>query len=192
MNKEDIIQQAVAYIKLLFAGNSDGHDAEHTMRVYRNAQFILESYPEADRFITLLAALLHDADDHKLFKTENHENARCFLREHGIADETIRTICEIIGAVSFSQNRGKTPETLEGKIVQDADRLDALGAVGIARTFAYGGKAGRSLDDSIQHFHEKLLLLKDEMNTDAAKQIAVLRHRYMEEFLYEYNRETGK
>jgi uncharacterized protein len=154
MNKEDIIQQAVEYIKLLFAGNSDGHDAEHTMRVYRNAQFILESYTEADRFITLLAALLHDADDHKLFKTENHENARCFLREHGIADETIRTICKIIGAVSFSQNRGKKPETLEGKIVQDADRLDALGAVGIARTFAYGGKAGRSLDDSIQHFHE--------------------------------------
>ena len=192
MNREEILQQAAEYAERLFAGNADGHDAQHTMRVYKNAQRILDACPEADRFVTLLAALLHDADDHKLFRTENNENARAFLRKHGLPDEMTERICDVINAVSFSRNKGKTPETPEGKIVQDADRLDALGAVGIARTFAYGGRAGRSLDDSIQHFHEKLLLLKNQMNTDTAKQIATLRHRYLEEFLREYDHETGK
>ena len=192
MNKDDIIQRAMNYAERLFAGNSDGHDALHTLRVYKNAQLILESYPEADRFVTLLAALLHDADDHKLFKTENNENARAFLRENGLSDETIEQICDTINVVSFSKNKGRTPETPEGKIVQDADRLDALGAIGIARTFAYGGKAGRSLDESIQHFYDKLLLLKDQMNTDAAKQIAAERHSFMTDFLQEYDLETGK
>jgi len=190
MNKDEIIRQAIDYVERLFEGNSDGHDAQHTFRVYKNAQLISESYPEADCFIISLAALLHDADDHKLFRTGNNDHARAFMHGHGIPDETIETICRIINAVSFSQNRGRVPETQEGKIVQDADRLDALGAVGIARTFAYGGKAGRSLDDSIQHFHDKLLLLKDEMNTDAARQMAVRRHEYMTRFLQEYNRET--
>ena len=191
MNNEEIIQQAIAYAERLFAGNSDEHDALHTMRVYKNALLLLESCPEADRMITLLAALLHDADDHKLFRTEHNANARAFCSAHGLTDETTDRICETINAVSFSQNKGRTPETPEGKIVQDADRLDALGAVGIARTFAYGGKAGRSLDESIQHFHEKLLKLKDSMNTDAAKQIAALRHSYLLGFLQEYNLETG-
>ena len=192
MNKDDIIQRAMKYAERLFAGTSDGHDALHTLRVYKNAQLILESYPEADRFVTLSAALLHDADDHKLFKTENNANARAFLRENGLPDETIEQICDAINVVSFSKNKGRTPETPEGKIVQDADRLDALGAIGIARTFAYGGKAGRSLDESIQHFYDKLLLLKDQMNTDAAKQIAAERHSFMTDFLREYDLETGK
>ena len=77
-------------------------------------------------------------------------------------------------------------------IVQDADRLDAMGALGIARTFAYGGKTGRSLDESIQHFYDKLLLLKDQMNTDTAKQIAAERHSFMTDFLREFDQETGK
>ena len=115
MMHNEITEKAVQYIKKLFEGNSDGHDAQHTLRVYKNVQLISESYPEADSFITALAALLHDADDHKLFETENNANAR---------------------------------------------------------SFAYGGKAGRSLDDSVQHFYDKLLLLKDEMNTEAAKEIA--------------------
>lgn len=189
MMHNEIIEKAVQYIKKLFEGNSDGHDAQHTLRVYKNVQLISESYPEADSLITALAALLHDADDHKLFKTENNANARSFLQENGVPDESTEKICEIINAVSFSKNKGKTPETLEGKIVQDADRLDAIGAIGIARTFAYGGKAGRSLDDSVQHFYDKLLLLKDEMNTEAAKEIARLRHEYMEGFLKEYYEE---
>ncbi len=191
MTNDTVIEAAIEYIKELFAGNADGHGADHTMRVYHNALSLLEAYPEADRFVSLLAALLHDADDHKLFNTENNENARTFFEKEGLEAETIEQICTIINAVSFSKNRGKRPETLEGKIVQDADRLDAIGAIGIARAFAYGGKVGRPLSDSIEHFYDKLLLLKDEMNTDAAKDIAQTRHEYMTKFLEEYYFETG-
>ena len=190
MMQDTIIKNAIEYINELFGGNSDGHDALHTLRVYKNMKLIAQSYPEADLFIMSLSALLHDADDHKLFKTENNANARFFLAKNDVPEESIEQICEIINGVSFSKNRGKTPETLEGKIVQDADRLDAIGARGIARTFAYGGKVGRSLDDSVQHFYDKLLLLKDEMNTDAAKEIAKARHEYMEGFLKEYYEES--
>ena len=93
--------------------------------------------------------------------------------------------------MSLSKNRGKKPESLEGMIVQDADRLDAIGAIGIARTFAFGGEHGRTLDASIQHFHDKLLLLKNEMNTETAKKMAEDRHRFMEQYLIEYQKETG-
>ena len=92
--------------------------------------------------------------------------------------------------VSFSKNRGKRPDTIEGKIVQDADRLDAIGAIGIARTFAFGGERGRPLDDSIRHFHDKLLLLKDEMNTDSGRKVAESRHAFLVAFLEEYRMET--
>lgn len=190
MNRDEILQQAIEYIERVFKDNSDGHDAQHTIRVYKNAQLILKSFPEANRFITLLAALLHDVDDYKLFKTEHNDNARFFLNKHGLSESIIDQICETINIVSFSKNKGNQPETLEGKIVQDADRLDAIGAIGIARAFAYGGKKRRSLDESIQHFYDKLLLLKDEMNTDVAKQIASIRHKYMESFLQEYYNET--
>ena len=185
-NQEGIICKAIEYVKTLFSGNSDGHDANHTLRVYKNVQLLLESYPEADSFISSLSALLHDVDDHKLFKTQNNDNARNFLQENGLSEELIENTREIINSVSFSKNKGKTPRTIEGQIVQDADRLDAIGAIGIARTFAYGGRTGRSLDDSIQHFYDKLLLLKDEMNTEAALKIAIMRHEYMENFLKEY------
>ena len=188
--QDEIIDRAIEYVSTLFKGNSDGHDVQHTLRVYKNVQLLLKSYPEADSFISLLSALLHDVDDHKLFKTENNFNARTFLKENGLSRELIDEICEVINSVSFSKNKGKTPRTLEGQIVQDADRLDAIGAIGIARTFAYGGRSGRSLDDSIQHFYDKLLLLKDEMNTGAAIKIAVMRHEYMENFLKEYNDEN--
>ena len=111
MDKEEIIRKAVKYVERLFEGNADGHDAQHTMRVYQNAQHILGSCREADRFIVLLAALLHDADDYKLFRTENNENARVFMEEQGIPEETIDTVCETINMVSFSKNRGKRPGT---------------------------------------------------------------------------------
>ena len=113
------------------------------------------------------------------------------MEQKGLASETIEEVCRTINTVSFSHNRGKRPETLEGMIVQDADRLDAIGAIGIARTFAYGGKVGRPLSDSIKHFYDKLLLLKDELNTDAAKEIAQKRHEFMQEFLEEYYSETS-
>ncbi len=191
MTKDAIIDDAIKYIGELFEGNSDGHGRDHALRVYRNAQTITESYPDADRFVVALAALLHDVDDHKLFDTENNANARAFLSKEQLPKEMIDLICEIINSVSFSKNRGRKPDTLEGKIVQDADRIDAIGAIGIARTFAYGGKAGRTLEDSIKHFYDKLLLLKDEMNTDVAKRLAQKRHDYMQDFLEEYYLETG-
>ncbi len=186
---KEIIEAAICYIRDLFAENADGHGFDHSMRVYRNALRIMETEPAADRLVVSLGALLHDADDHKLFHTENNGNARRFLREHGIRPDTEERICEAVNAVSFSKNRGRIPETIEGRIIQDADRLDAVGAIGIARTFAYGGKHGRTPEASIAHFHEKLLLLKDLMNTEKAREMAESRHTFMEQFLREWERE---
>ena len=183
--EEGIIVAAKDYIHDLFKSNSDGHDANHSIRVYQNACRIAEGYPKSNLMVISLAAFLHDVDDHKLFHTKNNENARAFLQCHRIENETVEFICEVINGVSFSRNKGKHPESVEGKIVQDADRLDAIGAIGIARTFAYGGKKGRSLESSMQHFSDKLLLLKDEMNTEEAKRIAEIRHAYMQGFLTE-------
>ena len=188
---KDTIDAAKEYIERLFAGNADGHGLDHSIRVYKNAMLLAETEPTADRFVVALSALLHDADDYKLFQTENNANARNFLKSANVDPETTDRICEVINSVSFSKNRGKKPETIEGQIVQDADRLDAIGAIGIARTFAFGGKHNRSLESSIDHFHEKLLLLKDMLNTEKAKELAENRHRFMEQFLKEWEKETG-
>ena len=190
MQTDRITEEAVGYIRELFLGNADGHGFDHSLRVWRNAMMIAEE-EICDPQIVSLAALLHDADDHKLFATENNAIARKFLEEHRIPPETANRIYAAVNAVSFSKNKGKRPETAEGRIVQDADRLDALGAVGIARTFAYGGGHGRPPEESIAHFHEKLLLLKDMMNTAKAREIAEERHAFMEAFLREWDRETG-
>ena len=187
---QKIIDAAIEYIRQLFAENADGHGLEHALRVYRTALHLAKSAPAADPLVVALGALLHDADDHKLFHTENNTNARHFLTEQGVDPETADRICGAINAVSFSQNRGKRPETIEGQLIQDADRLDAIGAVGIARTFAYGGKHGRTPEASIAHFHEKLLLLRDLMNTEQAKALAEERHAFMEAFLRQWDRET--
>ncbi len=187
MNTE---QAAVRYICSLFQGNAGGHDAAHSLRVYRNALLIAEKEGEGDREVIALAALLHDADDHKLFRTEDNANARTFLEEHGVTK--IPEILAAVNAVSFSQNRGRRPTTPEGRIVQDADRLDAIGAIGIARAFAFGGEHGRSLDATIRHFGEKLLLLRDGMNTRTGRELAEERHRFMEQFLERYCTETGE
>lgn len=188
---EDLTDAAKEYIARLFAGNADGHGFDHAMRVYENAMRIAGTEPAADRLTVALGAMLHDADDHKLFQTENNANARRFLDSENVDPETRDRICEVINSVSFSKNKGKKPETIEGQIVQDADRLDAIGAIGIARTFAFGGKHGRSLDASIDHFYEKLLLLKDLLNTEKAKELAEGRHLFMEQFLEEWKHECG-
>ena len=180
---QKIIDAAMEYIRVLFAADHGGHDLQHSLRVYRNALTLAEEEPGCDLLTVQLAALLHDVDDHKLFATENNANARKFLGSVQVDGETIEAICEAINSVSFSKNRGRRPGTLEGKIVQDADRLDAMGAIGIARTFAFGGQHQRPLTDSVAHFHEKLRLLKDEMNTEAGKKMAQLRHSRMVEFL---------
>ena len=186
---EERILAAKQYVKTLFADRADGHDVAHTLRVYTNAMRIAQAEGLCDLEIVGLSALLHDADDDKLFHTENNANARMFLEEISIPQDQIDQICRVINAVSFSKNRGKHPESLEGKIVQDADRLDAIGAVGIARTFSYGGYKGRSLTDTVQHFHDKLLLLKDEMHTEPAKQMAEHRHQCIITFLKDLEKE---
>ena len=185
MEEKQIIDSAKLFIESLFNGDYSGHDAEHTLRVYNNALQIAETEQHCNRLIVSLAALLHDVDDYKLFNTKNNHNARTFLNEQYMDSESVEQICEIINCVSFSKNRGISPTTIEGKIVQDADRLDAIGAIGIARTFAYGGAHGRSIMDSIKHFDDKLLLLKNEMNTEEGKRIAKTRHDYIKAFVDE-------
>ena len=186
-----LIEDAAAYVQELFRTNAGGHDADHTMRVYRNTLRIAENEPDCDVRIAALAALLHDADDHKLFNTKNNANARAFLEAHQVTLQTIERICGVINSVSFKQNKGKAPDTPEGKVVQDADRLDAMGAIGVARAFAYGGEHGRSMADSVQHFYDKLLRLKELMNTDTGRQMAEQRHAFLEAFLKEYYEEEG-
>lgn len=189
LNMDQIINDAVTYVAGLLGDNSGGHDTEHSFRVYQNALKIASDEPGCDLTIVSLAAILHDVDDHKLFDSRNNENARKFLKSQNVPDDRTEEICRVINSVSFSKNRGKKPETLEGMIVQDADRLDAIGAIGIARTFAYGGEHGRSISESVQHFYDKLLLIKDELNTDTAKAIASKRHAFLEAYIAELKEE---
>lgn len=186
-----MVDAAMAYVRELFCAQPGSHDVNHTMRVYRNAQRIAQDEPGCDLEVVALASLLHDADDHKLFQTQGNANARAFLAAQHVGEERIERICEVINGVSFSKNRGRRPMTIEGMVVQDADRLDALGAIGVARTFAYGGELGRSLESSVRHFHEKLLLLKDEMNTDAGRALAEERHAFLVSFLQELDQEEA-
>ena len=187
---DEIIKRAIDYVENIFTGNSDGHGADHSLRVYNNALNIRKAY-ECNELYVDLGALLHDVDDHKLFNNKNNENARKFLIENDFDSEAIEDIIEIINSVSFTKNKGTKPNTLEASIVQDADRLDAIGAIGVARTFMYSGKNGRGIEDSLSHFDEKLLLLKDMMNTDEAKSLAEERDSFMKEFLLEINDELN-
>lgn len=205
MNK-NIVELCKKYAEEFFKGEASGHDYFHTLRVFNNASLLASKSDGANKEICELAALLHDVDDRKISPetTKNKDNARKFLKVNGASDEIIESICKIIGQISFSE--GIIPDTLEGKIVQDADRLDAIGAIGIARTFAYGGKHGREIYNpeieprknlskeeycnvaapTINHFYEKLLLLENMMNTEEGKQIARQRTVFMQEFLDEF------
>lgn len=189
-----MIDKAIEFAREIFAGDGSGHDFDHTMRVYRMATRLAEE-EGAELEIVRLAALLHDVDDRKISPEtcKNYLRAVTFLKENGAEDETIGKIVEIISQVSFSAHKG-IPTTLEGKCVQDADRLDAIGAIGIARTFAYGGSRGRRMHDphgqdpdaTVQHFYDKLLLLKDSMNTATGKRLAQHRDEFMRGFLEEF------
>ncbi|MBR4062000.1 MAG: HD domain-containing protein [Clostridia bacterium] len=206
MNKE-IIARATAYVKEKFENEYSGHDWFHTLRVFRTATRIAEA-EGADLETVQLAALLHDVDDRKLSPETYAEqkNARSFLAENGVEQCVICEICRIISEVSFVGSDSVVPSTLEGKCVQDADRLDAIGAIGIARAFAYGGNHNRlmyhpdiapklnmsreeyikSNSTTVNHFYEKLFKLTDMMNTDTAKQIAKERDAYMKAFIAEF------
>ena len=180
---ELIIDKAFEYVEELFKNESTGHDLEHTKRVYNTSLEIAKNYKDVNIFVLSLSAILHDVDDYKLFNTQNNENAKKFLINQKVNEEDIKRIIEIINEISFSKNKNKVPSSLEAKIVQDADRLDAIGAIGIARAFAYGGKNGRPLSSSIDHFYDKLLLIKDKLNTKEAKKIAESRHQVLLDFL---------
>ena len=189
-----MIDRAMDYARKIFEGDASGHDFDHTMRVFHMATTIARE-ENADLETVQLAALLHDVDDRKLSPQtcENKDNAVSFLRENGVNQEKIKEIIQIISQISFSAGNG-APSTLEGMCVQDADRLDAIGAIGIGRAFAFGGSRGRRIHDpegkdtttTIQHFYDKLLLLKDRMNTATGKTLAHQRHRFMEDFLQQF------
>ena len=189
-----MINKATDYARSIFEADASGHDFDHTLRVYRMAVRIAEE-EGADLQQVSLAALLHDVDDRKLSPEtyENKDRAVSFLRENGMAEGEISGIVQIISEISFSAGNG-APSTLEGMCVQDADRLDAMGAIGIGRAFAFGGSRGRRMHDpegtdtttTIQHFYDKLLLLKDLMNTGTGKKLAYQRDAYLRTFLDEF------
>lgn len=204
---EQLVQNATKFIKEVFQNDFSGHDFFHSMRVYRTAMKIAEA-EHADMQVVALAALLHDVDDRKLSPTtaEKKENAARFMRSQNVPESEIRQVCQIIDEVSFKGTDSVRPSTPEGKCVQDADRLDALGAIGIARTFAYGGNHNRAIYDpelpprtamnqaqyysskstSLNHFYEKLFLLEGMMNTETGKAIARKRTQYMQQFVDEF------
>jgi uncharacterized protein len=213
---QDIIDRTTDHVRQLLSGEGSGHDWFHVQRVCRTALRIGRE-EGADLYIVELAALLHDVADWK-FSGGDHEAgshaAQRWLKSLDVPANVTEHVCDIIATLSFRGAGVETPmRTLEGRCVQDADRLDALGAIGIARAFAYGGSKGRALYDpdippvphasfeaykkntgpTINHFYEKLLLLKDRMTTATGQRLAAERHavleRYLEQFFAEWNGE---
>jgi len=212
MDKEDILKQTEEYVKNKLGGESSGHDWWHVHRVLKNAVHI-GAHEKADLFVVQLAALLHDISDWKFNKGDDSigpKLAREWLKNLKVEDHVISHVCEIIKDMSFKGSGVISKmRTKEGCIVQDADRLDAIGAIGISRAFAYGGHKGREIYNpkikpekhesfeqyknnkgpTINHFYEKLLLLKDRMNTETAKKIANKRNKFMAQFLERFFKE---
>jgi len=197
------IEKTIQFVKDYFKAEGSGHDWWHIYRVRKMALKIAKM-EGGDLFLIEMSALLHDVDDWKL--TDNNQGSRItpWLNQLKIPDRETSLIEKITKEVSFKGAGVETkPSSIEAKIVQDADRLDAIGAIGIARAFAYGGNKKRLIYDpnktpelhnsfdeykkgeghTINHFYEKLLLLKDRLNTETAKKIATNRHEYMEQFL---------
>lgn len=186
------------------------HDFQHIERVYQNAMEILHSEPAADAEVVKIAVLLHDVSDKKYTNSKEQENQ--LIAELALSEDKKRHIRDCIAQVSFNGGNELEATSIEAKIVRDADRLDAIGAIGIARTFAYGGAKGRKLYDtaerarttmteeeyrtkntsSVTHFYEKLLFLKDLMTTEKGKQMANERHQFMEGFLQQLQKEIGQ
>lgn len=209
MENAEVIDRVVAKLKSDFADESTGHDWFHLERVWKNAKLIA-SEEGGDLFVIELAALLHDIADHKFVDNADEvakQRIHELLNSLSVDPEIIEKVKDIVLKSSFKGGIGENQmKVLEGLIIQDADRLDAIGAIGIARTFAFGGKFGNLLyhpeippatfksaeeyrknrTHTINHFYEKLLLLKDKMNTPTAKRLAHERHGFMELFLNQF------
>ena len=209
MNTNTLIDKTILFVKATLAQAEGGHDWFHIERVYKNALLIAES-EKCDVEIVQLGALLHDIADSKFHNGDESigpKTARAFLESEKVEPTIIDHVIAIIENISFKGGKVERQfSSIELDIVQDADRLDAIGAIGIARTFNYGGFKNRALYNpeiapnlsmtkeeyknneapTINHFYEKLLLLKDKMNTQTGKQIAQDRHRYMEDFLEQF------
>ncbi len=171
-----------SFIQGLFLGQEGSHDYEHVLRVVRNAKLIAAS-EGADQDICELLALVHDYGDKKLGHNVEKLSLMGLLIEAGIEQGRASFYAQEVALMSFSASQGKAgPQSLEGKVVQDADRLDAIGAIGVARCFAYGGHKGRSLTDSLIHFDEKLLKLVELFNTKTGRGLAEIRHKRLYEF----------
>ncbi len=211
MNKEAIIKKTADYAKQKLSGEGSGHDFWHVYRVWKMALYLAKK-EKADLFVVQLAALLHDIADWK-FNDNDKEGgvlSEKWLQKLKVEHSVIDQVCYIVNEVSFKGAGVKNKiKSIEGMIVQDADRLDTLGAIGIARTFAYGGYKQREIHNpdkkaklhktflsyknsqgtSINHFYEKLLLLKKSINTKTAQKIAQHRHKVMEQYLNEFYQE---
>ena len=209
MSNENIVNKTILFVKKKLDNAEGGHDWFHIERVYKNALSIADN-EVCDDTVVKLGALLHDIADSKFHdgdETVGPKIAREFLASNDVDEVTIQHVINIIENISFKGgNTEKQFSSIELNIVQDADRLDAIGAIGIARTFNYGGFKNRPLYNpriapnlhmskeeykknqapTLNHFYEKLLLLKDKMNTKTGKQIAQERHRYMEGFLSQF------
>ena len=213
MNKEQVILNTIHFVKKTLEGAEGGHDWFHIERVYKNALLISEN-EKVDGFIVQLGALLHDIADAKFYDGDEAigpKKAREFLKKQFVDEDIIIHVENIILFISYkcSLDISKKFTSPELDVIQDADRLDAIGAIGIARCFNYGGFKNRSLYDpaiepnlemtkeqykksttpTINHFYEKLLLLKDKMNTKTGQLLAKDRHRYMEGFLQQFYEE---
>jgi uncharacterized protein len=208
--QQAILSEAEAFAREQLSRDASGHDWWHIQRVVTLARRIARE-EGADAYICELAALLHDVADYKIAGDEETglRTVRDWLSAHQVEDAISEQVMEIISTMSFGGGNRPPMRTLEGRVVQDADRLDAIGAIGIARAFAFGGSRGRALYDpgeapasytsaeayhqsgssTINHFHEKLLLLKDRMNTPYARTLAEARHQYMLAFLEEFTAE---
>ena len=209
MNNSNLIANTILFVKETLKNAEGGHDWFHIERVFKNA-ILISKNEVCDTTIVQLGALLHDIADSKFHdgdETLGPRIAREFLESQNVTEETIIHVVNIIENISYKGGNFEQKFTsVELDVVQDADRLDAIGAIGIARTFNYGGFKNRTLYDpeiapnsgmtkeeyknnnspTLNHFYEKLLLLKDKMNTQTGMQIAQERHRYMEEFLAQF------
>lgn len=206
MNKALILEKTRDFVKEKMYKEGSGHDWFHVERVCNMAKYLAQK-ESADMFIVEMTALLHDIDDWKFSDVYNTTITEEFLKSVEVSEEDSNRILNIIKTMSYKGGVvDSTQNTIEGMVVQDADRLDALGAIGIARAFAYGGSKNRSMYDpsikpmdfksldevknkdnhTINHFYEKLFKLKDLMNTNTAKEIAKKRHKYMENFIEEF------